>query len=293
MSQKFQATVHQRDDVTFVKLAGVIDEDNELSDLVDKLGGGTCVIDLGEVERINSCGVRDWVRCVAALERQGANLVLVGCSAPVVRQLNTVHNFRGNAAIKSFFAPYFCRSCERELKLLCELSDMVGPPYQPPIKRCDNCERVLEFDDMPDSYFLFLTNTRPYVDNRSVRAVLDELASDDEDTRAIRRRVDSQAPPFTGIPRTLATGGSGSIPTLSDIPSVPTAAATPFALAHRPPDDDAGDTIIDAPRVFPELARPKRRPIDPAPYIALALATAAGATFAAALTAAARLAFGW
>ena len=48
MSQKFQATVHQRDDVTFVKLAGVIDEDNELTDLVDKIGAGTCVIDLGE-----------------------------------------------------------------------------------------------------------------------------------------------------------------------------------------------------------------------------------------------------
>ncbi len=77
MSQKFQATVHQRDDVTFVKLAGVIDEDNELSDLVDKIGVGTCVIDLGEVERINSCGVRDWVNWLSRLENNGAEVVLV------------------------------------------------------------------------------------------------------------------------------------------------------------------------------------------------------------------------
>jgi hypothetical protein len=55
MSQKFTAGVHHRDDVTFVKLSGVIDEDNELADLTDKIPGGTAVIDLGEVERINSC----------------------------------------------------------------------------------------------------------------------------------------------------------------------------------------------------------------------------------------------
>ena len=35
MSQKFQAAVHHRDDVSYVKLSGVIDEDNELTDLTD------------------------------------------------------------------------------------------------------------------------------------------------------------------------------------------------------------------------------------------------------------------
>ena len=32
MSQKFQAAIHHRDDISFVKLTGVIDEDNELAD---------------------------------------------------------------------------------------------------------------------------------------------------------------------------------------------------------------------------------------------------------------------
>ena len=63
MSQKFQAAVHHRDDISYIKLSGVIDEDNELADLVDKIPPGTAVIDLGEIERINSCGVRDWVNC--------------------------------------------------------------------------------------------------------------------------------------------------------------------------------------------------------------------------------------
>src|SRR5688572_17384608 len=61
MNQKFQAAVHQRDDVVYVKLSGVIDEDNELQELTEKIPAGTTVIDLSEIERINSCGVRDWV----------------------------------------------------------------------------------------------------------------------------------------------------------------------------------------------------------------------------------------
>ena len=61
MNPKFQASVHNREDVTYVKLSGVIDEDNELASLSDKIGSGTAVIDVSEIERINSCGVRDWV----------------------------------------------------------------------------------------------------------------------------------------------------------------------------------------------------------------------------------------
>jgi len=61
MSNKFQSSIQHRGDMSFVKLGGVIDEDNELADLVDKIPSGTAVIDLGEIERINSCGVRDWV----------------------------------------------------------------------------------------------------------------------------------------------------------------------------------------------------------------------------------------
>ena len=51
MTQKFQASVQHRGDVSYVKLAGVIDEDNELGELVDKIPTGTAVIDLGEIQR--------------------------------------------------------------------------------------------------------------------------------------------------------------------------------------------------------------------------------------------------
>ena len=87
MSQKFQASVHHRDDVSYVKLAGVIDEDNELTSLTDKIPAGTAVIDLGEIERINSCGVRDWVNWLTKLEGQATKAVLVECSPALISRV--------------------------------------------------------------------------------------------------------------------------------------------------------------------------------------------------------------
>src|SRR5665647_2873979 len=126
MSQKFQATVQHRGDVSYVKLGGVIDEDNELADLVDKIPTGTAVIDLGEIERINSCGVRDWVNWLAKLENNGTRSVLVECSPAIVAQINLVNNFTGNGAVKSFYVPYFCPECDEEDLLLVALRAEVG-----------------------------------------------------------------------------------------------------------------------------------------------------------------------
>ena len=103
MSQKFQSTVQHRGDVSYVKLAGVIDEDNELSDLVDRIPSGMAVIDLGEIERINSCGVRDWVNWLSKLEHNGTRSVLVECSPAIVAQINLVNNFTGSGVVKSVY----------------------------------------------------------------------------------------------------------------------------------------------------------------------------------------------
>jgi len=160
MSQKFQSAVQHRGEVSYVKLGGVIDEDNELGELVEKIPNGTAVIDLGEIERINSCGVRDWVNWLSKLETNGTRSVLVECSPAIVAQINLVNNFTGNGVVKSFYVPYFCPECDEEKVLLVEAGDMGPPPHEPPTCRCDECDLVMDFDDMPDSYFAFLSNQK-------------------------------------------------------------------------------------------------------------------------------------
>jgi anti-anti-sigma regulatory factor len=176
MSQKFQASVQHRGDVSYVKLGGVIDEDNQLSELVERIPQGTAVIDLGEIERINSCGVRDWVNWLSKLESNGTSSVLVECSPAIVAQINLVNNFTGSGVVKSFYVPYFCPECDEEKVLLVEAGDMGPPPHEPPTCRCDECDLVMDFDDMPDSYFAFLSNQRKLAEPETINGAMTELA---------------------------------------------------------------------------------------------------------------------
>jgi anti-anti-sigma regulatory factor len=212
MSQKFQATVHQREDVTFVKLAGVIDEDNELSDLAEKIGAGTCVIDLSEVERINSCGVRDWVNWLGRIEVADTDVVLVECSPAIVAQINLVNNFTGSGAVKSFYVPYFCPECDEEKVLLCEAADMGPPPHEPPTCRCDECDLVMDFDDMPDSYFAFLGHQKKLPEPARIQAVVNQFNSTDGEKSKIRSRVGATSMANASL--------ASSLPSVPSLPSL-------------------------------------------------------------------------
>lgn len=197
MSQKFQAAIQHRNDVSYVKLGGVIDEDNELSELVDKIPTGTAVIDLGEIERINSCGVRDWVNWLAKLEHNGTRGVLIECSPAIVAQINLVNNFTGAGVVKSFYVPYFCPECNEEKVLLVEAQDMGPPPHEPPTCRCDECDLVMDFDDMPDSYFAFLSDQRKLAEPDHVNGAMRDLARGGQGAAKVRSRAShaNLAPP--------------------------------------------------------------------------------------------------
>lgn len=222
MSKKFQASVHHRDDVGFVKLSGVIDEDNELADLTDSIPGSMVVIELGEVERINSCGVRDWVNWLNALEAKGAEVVLVECSPAIVAQINLVNNFTGNGSVKSFYVPYFCPECDEEKVLLCEAAEMGPPPHEPPVCRCDGCDLVMDFDDMPDSYFAFLSNQKKVAKPEAVQSVLDEFGGATGEPSRIRSRVGANAT------------GNISNSALPSVPSLPSISGTGTGVGSRP-----------------------------------------------------------
>ena len=212
MSQKFQSSIQHRADVSYVKLGGVIDEDNELADLADKIPVGTAVIDLGEIERINSCGVRDWVNWLSKLETNGTRSVLVECSPAIVAQINLVNNFTGNGVVKSFYVPYFCPECDEEKVLLVESSDMGPPPHEPPTCRCDECDLVMDFDDMPDAYFAFLSNQRKVAEPDKINGAMRDFGRgpDPEPSRSGKVRSRSSQP-------NLSTGSKPSVPSLPSI----------------------------------------------------------------------------
>jgi len=242
MSQKFQASVQHRGDVSYVKLGGVIDEDNELGDLVDKIPTGTAVIDLGEIERINSCGVRDWVNWLSKLETNGTRSVLVECSPAIVAQINLVNNFTGSGVVKSFYVPYFCPECDEEKVLLVEANDMGPPPHEPPTCRCDECDLVMDFDDMPDSYFAFLSNQRKLAEPDKINGAMRDLGRPSSaDVNSGKKSVRSRASqphlggaPKPSVPSLPALQRSTSTSVSSGAPKGPMIGSASGAQAMRP-----------------------------------------------------------
>jgi anti-anti-sigma regulatory factor len=254
MSQKFQASVQHRGDMSYVKLGGVIDEDNELGELVDKIPSGTAVIDLGEIERINSCGVRDWVNWLSKLEANGTRSVLVECSPAIVAQINLVNNFTGSGVVKSFYVPYFCPECDEEKVLLVEAGDMGPPPHEPPTCRCDECDLVMDFDDMPDSYFAFLSNQRKLAEPDRVNGAMKELAAN-ADGRA------SAAPSNKSKPNL----GSASKPSVPSLPSIQRTSTQSANASHHSsgPRLPAGRTPSQTPSLSGPRLAPNKSPSAP------------------------------
>jgi hypothetical protein len=157
--------------------------------------------------------VRDWVNWLSQIETNNAKVVLVECSPAIVAQINLVNNFTGSGSVKSFYVPYFCPECDEEKVLLVESADMGPPPHEPPVCRCDECDLVMDFDDMPDSYFAFLANQKHLTPPDKINDVLHEFRPPDTEKSKIRSRMG-----------TTSLSGRGSVSSLPSVPSLPSIA---------------------------------------------------------------------
>src|SRR5262249_15153540 len=113
MGQRQSLTWKQGQGGERFELAGEITEESDFAPLGQSLPSAS-TLDLAEVRRINSCGVREWLNFVTALSKAGKQIVLERCSVPMVAQMNMITNFRGDARVASIFAPYHCPSCDED-----------------------------------------------------------------------------------------------------------------------------------------------------------------------------------
>jgi anti-anti-sigma regulatory factor len=139
-----------------VKFTGEIDENADFTELRRRLEGSV-VFHLEGIRRINSCGVREWVNFVRDLPVM-TGLIFTHCSPAIVTQLNMIYNFRGNAKIRSFYAPYVCESCNAESDKLLDVEAQFphGSIDKVPEFTCERCREPMEFDDLPERYLSFL-----------------------------------------------------------------------------------------------------------------------------------------
>lgn len=142
-----------------VKLVGTIEESVDM----DKLIGPTpkeLTVSCKQVTRINSVGVKAWIKYFQELQKKGTQLTFTECSISIVEQLNLISNFACGGKVESMYVPYACPKCGAELVGLFKVEDLKKLNYKVPNLKCTKCgSPEVAFDDIPEEYFSFLSQS--------------------------------------------------------------------------------------------------------------------------------------
>ncbi len=149
--------------ITLLKLAGTIDEQFEGKKIASGIKGGTLILDLADIERISSFGIREWVDFITSVSSKVSSLWFVECAPKVVDQFNMVANFGGAGHLVSFYAPYRCDYCDDDRRRLVQVAQdweelRTG---KLPERVCESCGNAEYFDEDPLTFFSFLQSHPP------------------------------------------------------------------------------------------------------------------------------------
>jgi CheY-like chemotaxis protein len=113
-------------------------------------------LDMAGVRRLNSVGACRWAETVQLL--RGREISFLRCSLEFTSHAAMTTGMLGSGKVESTFAPYACAACgQGELRLLQMAAVLDDRGLRPPVLRCPRCGGDLEFDDIPERYFSFLT----------------------------------------------------------------------------------------------------------------------------------------
>ncbi|HEU0037139.1 MAG TPA: hypothetical protein VFQ53_41300 [Kofleriaceae bacterium] len=144
--------------IACLKFSGTIDEAFEGKKLGQTATGDVLVIDLGNVKKISSFGIREWVDFVGAAAKQVKQLYLIECSPKVIDQLNMVANFAGGGRVYSFYAPFRCDYCDSEQRVLLQVDkDHETIKSMKLAERpCPSCKEGMYFDEDGATFFSYV-----------------------------------------------------------------------------------------------------------------------------------------
>ena len=133
------------------RLEGVINEFAQFEPLFE-FKGEQIILNLKEVKRINSTGVREWINAIEKIDLS-VEMVLEECPPVVVYQMNMIPNFCNRCKVSSVYAPYYCPEDDFQEDVLIELESF---NLEDGLPERSHGEYEMEFDDDEESYFYFL-----------------------------------------------------------------------------------------------------------------------------------------
>jgi len=139
-----------------LRFVGSIDEDAAL-DKVKVSTDKSLVMDMGEVDSINSCGGREWVKWIRTVETK-QQVEFVNCSSVFLDYANMIEGFvPSNGVIESFNVPYYCEACDHLSLRIFQSRDIRDHKSQIPNSiPCDKCKNPAEVDVIVPVFLKFL-----------------------------------------------------------------------------------------------------------------------------------------
>ncbi len=138
-----------------VELNGTIEENVNLDQLIGPFEGELIVKCRG-ITRINSVGVKTWMRYFQNIKAQGKIFKFIDCSHPIIEQLNMISNFACGGEVVSVLLPFSCLKCQSEFIASSKTSDLKANHLKIPAVKCEKPECAAQFDDDPEEYLYFL-----------------------------------------------------------------------------------------------------------------------------------------
>jgi len=150
--------------IVCLRLAGTIDESFEGKKLAETIKAQTLVLDLGDIRKVSSFGIREWVDFITAVGKHAERIVLVECAPKIVDQLNMVANFAGTGRVFSFYAPYHCDYCDKDDRVLYQVDRDFETikSMKPPQRPCASCGEMQYFNEDPVTFFSYLAGQEKF-----------------------------------------------------------------------------------------------------------------------------------
>lgn len=146
----------QKGDELVVRLSGSIEESVNFDQLIGPPPAKLRVNCKG-VPRINSVGVKAWIKYFQSAQEKGSALVFEECSTAIVEQINLISNFVCGGRVESIYVPFSCTNCKAELVGLFKADALKQGGLNVPDLKCTKCGGRAVFDDIPEEYFGFLS----------------------------------------------------------------------------------------------------------------------------------------
>jgi anti-anti-sigma regulatory factor len=160
--------------ITCLRFRGTINEQFEGKKLGGSLRAKMLILDLSEVHKVSSFGIREWSAFTGVAEKSIERIYLIGCTPKVMNQLGMVSGLIGKGLIFSFYAPYHCDHCanDRLVLLNVDRDREAIKKLRPPERACETCGNLEYFDEDPVSFFSFVASQREFELDPSVSSFL-------------------------------------------------------------------------------------------------------------------------